>query len=32
MLRDSGHYGLRVAVPPDANEQTGLIGFVGRQP
>ncbi len=32
MLRSSGHYGPRVAVPDDADEQTKLIAFVGRQP
>jgi uncharacterized protein (TIGR03086 family) len=32
MLRDSGHYGPRVAVPDDADEQTRLIAFVGRRP
>jgi uncharacterized protein (TIGR03086 family) len=32
MLRQSGHYGPRVAVADDADEQTRLIAFVGRQP
>jgi uncharacterized protein (TIGR03086 family) len=32
MLRESGHYGPRVVVPDDADEQTRLIAFVGRQP
>ncbi len=32
MLRTSGHYGPRVAVPDDADEQTKLIAFMGRQP
>jgi hypothetical protein len=32
MLRESGHYGPRVMVPDDADEQTRLIAFVGRQP
>jgi uncharacterized protein (TIGR03086 family) len=32
MLRTSGHYGPRVAVPADADEQTRLIAFLGRQP
>ena len=32
LLRDSGHYGPRVAVPDDADEQTRLIAFLGRQP
>jgi uncharacterized protein (TIGR03086 family) len=32
MLRASGQYGPRVAVAPDADEQTRLIAFTGRQP
>jgi len=32
MLRQSGHYGPRVPVPDDADEQTKLIAFIGRQP
>ena len=32
MLRQSGQYGPRVEVPDDADVQTKLIGFVGRQP
>jgi uncharacterized protein (TIGR03086 family) len=32
MLRTSGHYGPRVVVPDDADEQTKLIAFMGRQP
>lgn len=32
MLRASGHYGPRVEVPPDADEQTRLIAFTGRRP
>jgi uncharacterized protein (TIGR03086 family) len=32
MLRSSGQYGPRVAVPDDADEQTKLIAFIGRQP
>jgi len=32
MLRSSGHYGPRVSVPDDADDQTKLIAFVGRQP
>jgi hypothetical protein len=32
MLRSSGHYGPRIAVPDDADEQTKLIGFMGRNP
>ena len=31
-LRSSGHYGPRVPVPDDADEQTKLIAFTGRQP
>lgn len=31
-LRDSGHYGPRVEVPDDADEQTKLLAFTGRQP
>jgi uncharacterized protein (TIGR03086 family) len=32
MLRTSGQYGPRVTVPEDADEQTRLIAFMGRQP
>ena len=32
MLRQSGQFGPRVAVPDDADEQTKLIAFVGRRP
>jgi uncharacterized protein (TIGR03086 family) len=32
MLRQSGQYGPRVPVPDDADEQTRLIAFIGRQP
>lgn len=32
LLRTSGHYGPRVPVPDDADEQTRLIAFIGRQP
>lgn len=32
MLRTSGQYGPRVEVPIDADEQTKLIAFMGRQP
>jgi uncharacterized protein (TIGR03086 family) len=32
IIRQSGQYGPRVEVPPDADEQTRLIAFVGRQP
>jgi uncharacterized protein (TIGR03086 family) len=30
LLRTSGHYGPRVAVPADADEQTRLLAFLGR--
>jgi uncharacterized protein (TIGR03086 family) len=32
MLRKSGQYGPRVAVPDDADTQTKLIAFTGRHP
>jgi uncharacterized protein (TIGR03086 family) len=32
MLRASGQYGPKVEVSPDADEQTRLIAFTGRQP
>ena len=32
VLRESGHYGPRVEVPADADEQTKLIAFTGRMP
>jgi uncharacterized protein (TIGR03086 family) len=32
LLRTSGHYGPRVEVPDDADEQTKLIAFIGRRP
>lgn len=32
MLRDSGHYGPRVEVPNDEDDQTKLIAFTGRRP
>lgn len=32
MLRNSGQFGPRVEVPDDADEQTRLIAFTGRQP
>jgi uncharacterized protein (TIGR03086 family) len=32
VLRQSGHYGPAVVVPDDADEQTKLIAFTGRQP
>lgn len=31
-LRSSGHYGPRVEVPDDADEQTKLLAFIGRTP
>ncbi len=31
-LRTSGHYGPRVEVPADADEQARLLAFLGRQP
>ncbi len=32
LLRNSGHYGPRVPVAPEADPQTQLIAFTGRQP
>jgi uncharacterized protein (TIGR03086 family) len=32
VIRSSGHYGARVEVPGDANPQTRLLGFIGRDP
>jgi uncharacterized protein (TIGR03086 family) len=32
MLRQSGQYGPRVAVPDDADAQTKLLAFIGRTP
>jgi uncharacterized protein (TIGR03086 family) len=32
VLRQSGQFGPRVEVPDDADEQTKLIAFIGRQP
>lgn len=32
VLRASGQYGPRVAVPDDADVQTKLLGFIGRTP
>jgi hypothetical protein len=32
LLRASGQYGPAVAVPADADAQTRLIGFIGRDP
>ena len=31
-LRSSGHYGPKVEVPADADEQTRLLAFLGRHP
>ena len=31
-IRSSGHYGARVEVPDDADQQTKLLGFIGRDP
>ena len=31
-MRGSGQYGARVAVPDDADVQTKLLGFIGRNP
>ena len=32
VLRSSGHYGPRVDVPADADAQTRLLAFIGRNP
>lgn len=32
ILRSSGQYGARVEVPDDADTQTRLVGFIGRDP
>lgn len=32
MLRDSGQYGPKVDVPDDADYQTKMLGFIGRNP
>ena len=32
VLRQSGQFGPRIDVPDDADEQTKLIAFIGRQP
>jgi uncharacterized protein (TIGR03086 family) len=32
VLRNSGHYGPKVPVPEDADEQTRLLAFLGRRP
>jgi len=31
-MRSSGQYGPRVEVPDDADVQTGMLGFIGRDP
>ena len=32
VIRSSGQYGARVAVPADADPQTRMLGFIGRDP
>ena len=32
VMRDSGQYGARVVVPDDADAQTRMLGFIGRDP
>ncbi len=32
VMRGSGQYGQRVEVPADADAQTRLLGFIGRDP
>ena len=32
LMRSSGHYGPRVPVPDDADAQTRLLAFIGRDP
>ncbi|GGP92078.1 TIGR03086 family metal-binding protein [Streptosporangium pseudovulgare] len=32
VLRSSGQYGARIGVPDDADVQTRLLGFIGRNP
>jgi hypothetical protein len=32
ILRSSGQFGARVQVPSDADIQTKLLGFIGRDP
>jgi hypothetical protein len=32
LLRSSGQYGPKVDVPEDADVQTRLLGFIGRDP
>jgi len=31
-IRSSGQYGARVEVPADADTQTRMLGFIGRDP
>ena len=31
LLRSSGHYGPRVPVPEDADDQTQVLGYIGRK-
>jgi hypothetical protein len=32
VIRASGQYGRRIQVPDDADPQTKLLGFIGRDP
>ncbi len=32
IMRSSGQYGPRVAVPDDADARTRMLGFIGRDP
>ncbi len=32
VIRSSGQYGPKVEVPNDADPQTKLLGFIGRDP
>jgi uncharacterized protein (TIGR03086 family) len=32
IIRSSGQYGPRVPVPDDADAQTRMLGFIGRDP
>jgi hypothetical protein len=32
LLRQSGQYGPKVAVPDDADVQSRMLGFIGRDP
>jgi len=32
LMRGSGQYGARVDVPADADAQTRMLGFIGRDP